>query len=234
MVDKRNSTRRLQPQIDQVKKILFREAKIVRYYENVRYLKRYSKNFQEAQALYQRILDNRELEKEKIILMGRATEIMVMDCNDSYANLYGTSNFDIFSIYLHQYTSLLGIQEYLEGGKSYQYIVDNPQSIKDICKNKRDENIPKAVTLWRNKVAAHYAISDPRSDDNVATLMQSINIEPTYHTPYYEVGGVAITINNETSQLKKWSLTQVFDDLKKDHWGNSNLEILLYEDSNPG
>lgn len=234
MVDKRNSTRHLQPQIDQVKRILFREAQVVRYYENVRFLKRYSKNFQEAKALYQRILDNRKLRTESIILMGRATEIMVVNCDDLYANLYGTSNFDIFSIYLHQYTSLLGIQEYLEGGKSYQDIVDNPQSIKDICKNKRNKNVPKAVNVWRNKVAAHYAISAPQSSDNVATLMQSINIEPTYHTPYYEVGDVAITINNETSKLEKWSLTKVFNDLKEDHWENNNLEILLDEDSNLG
>jgi len=77
------------------------------------------------------------------------------------------------------------------------------------------------VQVWRNKVGAHFAITDPYKDDNIATLDMSV-IFPVTFEGRYVVGGLTMTRGNatssHTSQLPCWSVTEVFESLVPRFW----------------
>jgi hypothetical protein len=79
------------------------------------------------------------------------------------------------------------------------------------------------VRVWRNKVFAHFAITDPLKDDNIATLDMSV-IHPITFEGKYFVGGMTMFLRNEdgsaTSELPRWSLTEVFEALTPRYWPN--------------
>lgn len=77
------------------------------------------------------------------------------------------------------------------------------------------------VKTWRDKVFAHFAITDPRKDDNIATLDMSVIFPVTFEGRYF-VGSLAMmrgnAITSVTSQLPRWSLTEVFESLVPRFW----------------
>ncbi len=79
----------------------------------------------------------------------------------------------------------------------------------------------EAVRVWRNKVFAHFAITDPYKDDNIATLDMSI-IFPITFEGIYVVGGMTMTRKDASgtyvSDLPRWSLTEVFESLIPRYW----------------
>src|SRR4051794_31342179 len=79
----------------------------------------------------------------------------------------------------------------------------------------------KPVRVWRNKVFAHFAVTDPFKDDNVATLDMSV-IFPVSFDGRYVVGGMKMTRKNSSgvheSQLPRWSITEVFETLEPRFW----------------
>lgn len=78
-----------------------------------------------------------------------------------------------------------------------------------------------AVRIWRNKVFAHFAITDPYKDDNVSTLDMSV-VFPVSFDGRYVVGGMTMTRSNAsgtfTSDLPCWSMTEVFESLIPRYW----------------
>lgn len=80
----------------------------------------------------------------------------------------------------------------------------------------------KDVLVWRNKVAAHFAITDPRKADNIATLELTTMFPVTFDLPHYRVGGMTLTRKNSlgtfTGELPNWSLTEVFESLIPRYW----------------
>ncbi|WP_019025689.1 hypothetical protein [Colwellia piezophila] len=205
------SQERLLPQIRQVQKLLWREAMNVRQHENLKfYLNHGAANINEASEMLNKCYKTGELK-----LKSRPTQtISLFNTADLFVNSFGTTNFDIFSIYLTNYCSLLALKEFLENGSTYQDIKSSPSLVRDKTATMRVEYLPVRVKKWRNKVAAHYAASDPKSSDNIATIMQSINIIPAYNSPYYTVGGTAFIIEGRSSQLQEWSLTKEYEVLK--------------------
>ncbi len=79
------------------------------------------------------------------------------------------------------------------------------------------------VLVWRNKVGAHFAMTDPYKDDNIATLDMSVIFPVTFENRYF-VGGLTMGKGNQTafhtSQLPRWSLTEVFEALVPRFWPN--------------
>ncbi len=77
------------------------------------------------------------------------------------------------------------------------------------------------VRVWRNKVFAHFAITDPFKDDNIATLDMSV-IFPVSFEGRYVVGGMTMLRSNSggsyKSELPRWSLTEVFESLEPHFW----------------
>lgn len=77
------------------------------------------------------------------------------------------------------------------------------------------------VKTWRNKVFAHFAITDPFREDNISTLDMSVICPVTFEGKYY-VGSMVMTkknsSGNHTSSLPKWSMTDVFESLIPRFW----------------
>jgi hypothetical protein len=194
--------------INQVKRVLHREASNVRHYENLKFLLNCYETQQEAENVLKLYYEGKTLSLPPIKLNLRS-----FDMNDPYVVALGTTNFDVFSIYMMNLCSLLGIQKYLNQGNSYQDIKDNPQKVKQLIYSEREEWLPKPVKLWRNKVAAHYAAADPKHNDNLMTLMDSLSAVPQYSFPRYTVSSMIIVINGESSKLKEWAVTKVYEEL---------------------
>ena len=97
--------------------------------------------------------------------------------------------------------------------------------IKRYCDQYVEEVIP-AVLHWRNKVAAHFAITHPYGEDNVATLESSIMDQLIFIKPYFRVAAAKWCTKHEESTLPSWALTQVFEELAPRFWNELILEKL--------
>jgi len=71
------------------------------------------------------------------------------------------------------------------------------------------------VLKWRNKVGAHFAITDPRKDDNIATLNMSVLFPVAFENGRYVVNSTVMTRSGSsgtfTSDIPRWSVTEVFE-----------------------
>jgi hypothetical protein len=104
---------------------------------------------------------------------------------------------------------LLVRQRFIDVKKSVNEYVDSIPELKDIV-------------VWRNKVAGHFAITDPYKDDNITTLDLSVMFPVTFEHGIYTVGGLTLLKSNSTgsytSQIPRWAVTRVFDTLIKRYW----------------
>ncbi len=85
------------------------------------------------------------------------------------------------------------------------------------------EKVHPTIHQWRKKVSAHFALTDPRKEDNLATLEASVMFPVSYERPYFEAGGAKWTIGLDQSQLPNWKLTQVFEELAPRFWPQVKL-----------
>ena len=79
------------------------------------------------------------------------------------------------------------------------------------------------VLIWRNKVAAHFAITNPRGDDNLSTLDMSVMYPVSYSDGRYRVGEWQLTRSREgtppvQSQIATWSITDVYERIVPRYW----------------
>ncbi len=100
---------------------------------------------------------------------------------------------------------------------------ENHKEVKDYCREYVREVIPE-IYRWRNKVAAHFAITDPFNNDNLGTLESSIMNPVSYHCPYFESGLISLVTNNQKSELPVWSLSKTFEILIPRFWPQVTLE----------
>ncbi len=93
------------------------------------------------------------------------------------------------------------------------------------------------VRVWRNKVFAHFAITDPYKDDNISTLDMSVIFPVTFEGRYY-VGSLALTRKNSTgthtSALPRWSMTEVFESLIPRFWPGVGFQEETSTDQSEG
>jgi hypothetical protein len=80
-----------------------------------------------------------------------------------------------------------------------------------------------AVLIWRNKVAAHFAITDPRPDDNLSTLDMSVMHPVSYSDGRYRVGEWTMSRSTSdgpaiASEIPMWSITEIYEGLAPRYW----------------
>jgi hypothetical protein len=134
--------------------------------------------------------------------------------------------FNWFAVTLVSYMRLVALVQLMqtEGWKSEDLAVAAHRTeIRDHCSAYAEKHAPE-VYKWRNKVAAHFAATDPRWDDNLSTLEQSAMSMVEFQYPYYWVGlGKWSAQRDERSALPDWALTKVYEDLGQRFWPNVQL-----------
>jgi hypothetical protein len=136
--------------------------------------------------------------------------------------------FNWFSVTLVNYLRLVGLVQLMSTNNWKSSALADPSNragIKAHCTNFVKTAVPE-VHLWRNKVAAHFAATDPFHDDNLGTLEQSIMNPVTYRFPHYHVGVMQWNTAGETSQLPSWALTKVYEDLSARFWPEIKLNAV--------
>ena len=78
------------------------------------------------------------------------------------------------------------------------------------------------LSRYRNKVAAHFGVTDPRNDDSLASLTAGLITNVAYAEGRFYIGGFSPkTMNGQevaASNLPAWSLTYVHQELVKRFW----------------
>lgn len=132
--------------------------------------------------------------------------------------------FHWFGLSVCNYVRLVG---FIRGLHMQEFVRD------DLTDNKGAEKVKKSikryavsvselsdVSVWRNKVFAHFALTDPQQE-NIATLEMSI-VFPVSFDGKYSVGDFTLTRSNSsgchTSALPHWSMTEVFESLIPRYW----------------
>ncbi len=83
------------------------------------------------------------------------------------------------------------------------------------------------VLKWRNKVSAHFALTDPRKDDNIATLEASIIYPVGFEEDRFRTGTMIFSKGDSAvthdSEIPKWSLTELFEELINRFWSDVTI-----------
>lgn len=104
------------------------------------------------------------------------------------------------------------------------------KKIKAACDNyvKTLPEIQK-VLKWRNKVSAHFALTDPRKDDNIATLDESIIYPAGFDDGRFRTGTMILCKGDDSaiheSDIPRWSLTETFEVLINRFWPDVTLNL---------
>ncbi len=137
--------------------------------------------------------------------------------------------FHWFGISLCNYARLAGyIVAKEQGHLSNADLQPEPKSekIKKACNNYVN-SLPEIqeVLKWRNKVSAHFALTDPRPEDNIATLEASIIYPIGFENKRFRTGTMIFTINDSDSEIPSWSLTETFEILINRFWPDVTVTI---------
>jgi len=85
------------------------------------------------------------------------------------------------------------------------------------------ERVIPAVYVWRNKVAAHFAVPDPKKEDSAADLAMSVMFPISFYDNAFYAGLLKLSIGeggkSSTSRGDmRWSLTHTHYDLTPRYW----------------
>lgn len=130
--------------------------------------------------------------------------------------------FHWFGMSVCNYARLVGYLSGLSAGVYTREQASDPAFhgvVRRHCTNYVD-SIPELqnIKIWRNKVYAHFAITDPRPDDNPAMLDLTVMSPVTYVHSRLRAGGMILTINNHDAELPHWSVTEAFECLAPRFW----------------
>lgn len=133
--------------------------------------------------------------------------------------------FSWFSVSLTNYLKLVALVELAELKQWGRHDINDPKNHKNIkahCTDYTKELCPE-IFSWRNKIAAHFAITDPFRDDNLGTLEFSAMNTITYLDPYYYAGASQWRTFGGQSDMPQWSLTESFELLAPRLWPGALL-----------
>ncbi len=77
--------------------------------------------------------------------------------------------------------------------------------------------IPSVFT-WRNKVAAHFARTDPHKNDSPADLASSTMFPLGFDDGLFVTQPLVYSQSGSTAKLPKWSLTRIHNELTGRYW----------------
>jgi hypothetical protein len=145
------------------------------------------------------------------------------------------SYFHWFSVSTINYVRLVGYLKGIQNG--HIKIEDSPldkmkrQNIKEICNNYvKSIKVLGPVEAYRNKVAAHFAITDPRSDDNFVTMnFSAINKTGLSDSKLVSKAEINLVQNSNgdliAEDISIWSITKVFEELSPRFWPDLKIPI---------
>jgi hypothetical protein len=76
----------------------------------------------------------------------------------------------------------------------------------------------EAIKHWRNKVFAHFALTDPYRDDNATMLDVSVMSPITYLEGRFRVGGMVHSTRGGEIEMPHWSITESHEKLSARFW----------------
>jgi hypothetical protein len=126
----------------------------------------------------------------------------------NYVRLIG-----LFDIFIKQKWSMASINE-----------GNNQKTFSKYCDDYVKEVIPD-IRIWRNKISAHFAVTDPR-EDSEALLEYSIMNTVFYIKPYYKAGFGHWNTKGISENLPSWSLTETYEKLIPRYWKDRKLPAL--------
>lgn len=141
-------------------------------------------------------------------------------------------NFDIvaccfgwYSISITNYLRLVALVKLVEINQWKRADISDAKNFKTIKKFCSDyvRDVCPDIYIWRNKVAAHFAITDPFHDDNLGALEYSSMNQVVYMNPYYYVGASQWVTAAGESNFPKWALTETFEKLAPRLWPEAVL-----------
>lgn len=83
------------------------------------------------------------------------------------------------------------------------------KAVGNHCREYTERVMPK-ILYFRHKMAAHFAATDMRKDDNHGTIINSWKPPVSVWANRYVVGGIAWVANGEKGETKIWSLTEEY------------------------
>jgi hypothetical protein len=121
--------------------------------------------------------------------------------------------FHWYGVSVINYARLVGFAGGIGSGALSRDMLGEPKGkrkIKDYCSN-YVENIEQlsAVRLWRNKVYAHIAATDPRGTDTAALLAMSTMSPISYFDHRFRTSNMTIMALGGEATMPSWSLTEV-------------------------
>lgn len=168
-----------------------------------------------------------EIRQEELNQQKKDSRIVFsLDFTNSPLNDLLVCYFDWFSISLNNYLRLVALFDIMtQNNWKSKDIKINGAIIGTYCTDYVKRIIPE-IYLWRNKISAHFSSTNPRKDD-LGTIELSVFSFVTYIAPYYEVGGANWSTQGESSNFKRWSVTETFDKLTPRFWPNLKIEPLI-------
>ena len=168
----------------------------------------------------------RHREVETLEKYGKDKTIFFSDFGSDLELLLGCV-FDWFAISLVSYMRTIQLMRLMEANNwGLEDLRREPakRKLRNACSAYINKVAPD-VLQWRNKIAAHRAATDPRSD-SLALLTYSTFPTVSYHSPYYVVGGLTFFIGGSTATLDEWSLTEKYEQLAPRYWPSQQLTVL--------
>lgn len=95
--------------------------------------------------------------------------------------------------------------------------------IKKYC-DKYVENFIPDIKKWRNKVSAHFTLTDPRSDDGLANIRYSVMPQIAWERPYFVASSMILKVGDDETDIAPWKLTDTFENLGSFWWPEFKLE----------
>ena len=134
-------------------------------------------------------------------------------------------SFGWFAVSLVNHIRLIGFVDVMnKNGWGISDISLNRKTISSHCASYVSRVVPDIYT-WRNKVAAHFAATDPFPMDNMGTLEQSLMNNVGFINGRICVNAGSWVIGGQQANLPCWSLTRIYEDLIPRFWPESILDF---------
>jgi len=139
------------------------------------------------------------------------------------------SIFNWFSVTIVNYLRLIALVDLMAKSNWQSSELANPNNQEKISKycTAYVSNVIPEIQRWRNKVAAHFAATDPRfttkDSDTLATLELSIMNPISFKHSYFFVGTFQWNTQGTSSDLPEWSLTKTYEQLSQRFWPEMQL-----------
>ncbi len=133
--------------------------------------------------------------------------------------------FHWFAISLVNYLRMVALVDVLtrNGWRIYDLTTQGcKDTVRRHCREYVKDVIPD-IAIWRNKVGAHFAATDPFNDDNLGTLQTSIAHPITYTRPYYRANDVRLVVDGQEPEIPSWAMTETYERLIPRYWPSRKL-----------